>query len=138
MRARSIIWFERVALLAYGLGILDVVLEWDAMIARAHSPYPVPVLFLSQFLYFGSYALLIWLIGRKGSVVARGIYGAVVVTVGLVYLATLPAVSDMSVATVSGAAQCLLTLASLALIFGRDAEGWFSGNRVPIDPDIFS
>ncbi|MBV9883848.1 MAG: hypothetical protein JO276_12645 [Sphingomonadaceae bacterium] len=136
MRPRSIIRFEQVVLLAFGLGIVNACLEWKALLARMHPPYPVATLCASQLLYFGPYALLIWLISRKGSAVARGIFAALVVLVGFIYLATLPAFSDMSVSTILAAAQCLLTLGSLSLIFRRDTDPWFRNER-PIDPEVF-
>jgi len=126
MRPQPIIWFERVVLVAFGLGIINLYFGWDA----ASGPY------MGQIIYFGSYALLLWLIGRKGSAIARGIFGVLVVIIGFLYLATLPAVYDMSADTVLGIAQCLLTLASLGLIFRQDTEPWFRGER-PVDPEIF-
>jgi hypothetical protein len=136
-RPRSIIWFERVVLLAYALGIVNACLEWDALIARARSLYPVASLCVGQLAYFGPYALLIWLIGRKGSAVARGIFATMVVLIGFLYLAVLPRASDMSLVTMLAIVQCLLTLGSLGLIFGQATEPWFAGRR-PVDPDVFS
>lgn len=137
MRPRPIVWFERLVLVAFGLGVMNLFVEWDSRMARMHSPYPVTSLLIGQLIYFGPYALLIWLISRRGNSVARGIFALVALIAGFIYLATLPAASDMSFSTALGAAQALLVLASLTLIFGRNTELWFRGRRGTVDPEIF-
>jgi FtsH-binding integral membrane protein len=137
VRPRSIIWFERVVLVAFGLGIINIYFEWSALMARARSPYPMVSLSTGLLVYFGPYALLVWLISRKGNAAARGIFAILVLLVDFLFLAVLPPASQMSAATVLGIAQALLTLASLALIFGRDTVLWFKGRRREVDPEIF-
>src|SRR4051812_14458283 len=139
MRPSPIIWFERVVLTAFALGILNIAIAWDSFTAPL-STMPRLIIFLAaQFVYFGIYLLLIWLISRRGNAIARWIFVALVVAaVSLFLFLILPSARAWPISrTILAAAQCLLTAASLGLIFGPDTGPWFRGRRVPVDPEIF-
>jgi hypothetical protein len=139
MRPSPIIWFERVALLAFTLGILNIATAWDSFTARLSTPPRLAIFLAAQFIYFGIYALLIWSISRWGNPIARWIFVLFVLAAALLFLFLgLPPPPDWPISrTILTVAQCLLTLGSLGLIFGPDTGPWFRGRRVPVDPEIF-
>lgn len=128
MRPRSIVSFERVVLLMIVIGLADAVLNWEilnAELARqgigegvAGAAYGVSVVIS---------LLLLWLIARRRSNVARWIY--VVLCVASLAVA-LPAIGALSRLPMSAllieAAQWLLAILSVFLLFARDARAWFA------------
>lgn len=139
MRPQPIIWFERIALLAYALGLLNLGLYWRDWAARSHGPYPLASFCLGQIIYFGVYFWLIWLIGRRGSGVARWLFAALVAAAALLvlFVGLPPPFGWPVLRTMLGLAQCLLALSSLVFLFGPDTRSWFDGRRPPLDPEIF-
>ena len=138
MRPHPIIWFERVVLLAYALGLLNLIFYWWEWREQPHGPYPLATFCLGQIVYYGIYALLIWLIGRRGNGAARWIF-VVLVAAGvlLVLFVGLPPPASWPVLrTVLALAQCLLALSSVVFLFGPDTRPWFAG-RPPVDPEVF-
>jgi glucan phosphoethanolaminetransferase (alkaline phosphatase superfamily) len=139
MRPSPIVSFERIALLAYVLGLLNFSFYWREWFERPHGRYPMATFCLSQIIYFGVYALLIWLIGRRGNRVARWIFVVLVAGAALLVLFVgLPPPSSWPVLrTILVLGQCLLALSSVVFLFGSDTKFWFDGRQPPVDAEIF-
>jgi hypothetical protein len=138
MRPSPIIWFERIALLAFALGILNICLGWEHQLGPVRSLLRVAVFGAAQVIYFGSWLLLIWLISRRGSGVARWIYVILVLMAASLLLWSLPPPPARPLSdTLLAAAQCFLAVTGLGLIFGPDTGPWFRGRSTPVDPEIF-
>ena len=139
MRPRPIIWFERIVLAAFALGILNTVLNRDNLMVPARAFAEAAASWAGVGIYFGVYLLLIWLIGRRGNAIARWIFVTLVVAAVLLFLfLVLPSAPRWPMSrTILMAAQCLLIAASLGFIFGPDTGPWFRGRRAPVDPEIF-
>jgi len=136
MRPKPIIWFERVMLLAVALGLLNTALEWDYLASLNPTTPAQP--YISWSVFFGLYLLLLWLVSRRGSAIARGTF--LILVVAAVLLAFISPPPSMSLGFVTAAiavAQYLLALAGVELVFQTDAKPWFDGRRMSVDPEIF-
>ena len=144
MRPQSIVNFERVVLLNILLGIANTWLSWDKVIAMAQAQAAAQggtmkigsgFLIGTQVFVIAITLLLLWLISRKGSPIAKWIY-VVFAVIGLIFavigigksaaLGTVPLVLAMI--------GHLLTLISLWLLFRPDSKAWFSEGRT-VDPN---
>ena len=127
MRPASIVRFERVVLLTILIGFATIAINWDAAFA------PVRRLGYGEGFFWGVNAvstavvlLLLWLIARRASSVAKWIY-VVLYAIGLVMAAfalseTLrlpPAILLLQLV------QWLLALFSIWLLFRPDSNAWF-------------
>ncbi|HKR24032.1 MAG TPA: hypothetical protein VJS15_02145 [Allosphingosinicella sp.] len=125
-------------LLAFALGILNTYLGWDRLIG-AMSPFlaaPVLTILGLQIGFFSLYLLLLWLVGRKGSLIARWLFvGLVVTAVLFAFISPPPSLRDGIVPAALAIAQYLLALAAIELLFRPSAQLWFAGKSV--DPEIF-
>jgi hypothetical protein len=139
MRPRPVIWFERIMLLAVALGILNTGLEWDYLASRIHSTAPAWLIIgTAQGSVFGAYLLLLWLISRRGNVIARWVFVILVVAaVLLAFISPPPTLSLGFIPASIAIAQYILALAGLEIIFRPDAGPWFQGPQMPVDPQIF-
>ena len=137
MRPRPVIWFERVMLLAVALGILNTALEWNYLNAAMPPPLRgLPI--IAQGIFFAAYLLLLWLISRRGSRIARWVFLVLVVAAVPLAIVSPPPTLSLGPVTASIAiTQYLLSLVGLELIFKADAKPWFEGRRMPVDPEIF-
>lgn len=142
MRPKSIVNFERVVLFSILIGIVNTFLSWPKMLAMAQAQAQGSAIHIGPGFLIGTQAvviaillLLVWLIARKGSPVAKWIY---VVLMLLTLLGAIIGIGKMAaygtVPLVLGIVQHLLALVSLWLIFQPDAKAWFSEGRGP-DPD---
>jgi hypothetical protein len=138
MRPAPIIWFERIVLLAYTLGLVNLLFYWRewTIQPRAH---PLAAFCLGQIIYFGVYLLLIWLVARKGSAVARWMFAVLVTGAALLalFLGLPPPSSWPMLRTALALTQYMLALSSVVFLFGPDTRPWFAGREVPLDPEIF-
>ena len=145
MRPNSIVNFERVVLLGILIGIVNTWLSWGKMLAMAQaqaaaqgSAMQIGPGFLigTQVVCIAIFLLLLWLIARKGSPIAKWIY-VVLAVIGLVLRRRSGSARPRRSAPFrwsSRSSQHLLTLVSLWFLFQPDAKAWFSA-RTPVDPN---
>lgn len=146
MRPKSIVNFERVVLLGILVGIVNSFLSWDKMLAMAQAQAAAQggamkigpgFLVGVQAVFIVIYLLLVWLIARKGSPVAKWIY---VVLAVLSLIAAIFGLGKMAaygtVSLVLAIAQHLLTLAALWFLFQPDAKAWFAEGRTADPADL--
>jgi len=136
MRPGPIVWFERLILVTFALGVLNVGLNWRQMMGSGGS-FALEGFWFGQAIYFGTYASLIWLISRRGNTIARWSFTFLVVAASLLLFLHLPTPPNWpATRTWLTVVQCPLSLFSLILIFGSDTTSWFAGAR-PVDPSVF-
>jgi hypothetical protein len=144
MRPKSIVNFERVVLLGILIGIANTWLSWGKMLALAQaqaaaqgSAMKIGPGFLvgTQVVGIAIFLLLLWLIARKGSPIAKWIY-VVLAVIGLIFavIGIGKAAALGTVPLVLSIVSHLLTLASLWFLFQPDAKAWFSEGR-SVDPN---
>jgi hypothetical protein len=129
MRPASIVNFERIVLLLLALSAIAVALDWDRQVEALR---PIAsgsaILAVAVAIIFGVYLLLMWLIARRRSVVAKWIY--VVLTV-LSLAASLPQFLEIGDATLVAAVMTVVSsvlgIVSIYLLFRPDTRGWFGG-----------
>lgn len=128
MRPASIVKFERAVLVTVFIGLASLVINWDAASA------PIRRLGYGDNFFIGAYAasiaivlLLLWLIARRGSVIAKWVYtvlyGASIVLALLAFRDNLrlpPAILVMQLV------QWALILFSIWLLFRPDTNSWFA------------
>jgi hypothetical protein len=149
MRSKSIVNFERVVLLGILVSIVNTWLTMDKAVAMTQArldaqgnPFKVGAgMFIGvEVAIVIITLLLVWLISRKASLVAKWIYvvlSALFLIAAVFGIATGKMAAYGTVPFVMGIVQNLLTLASLWLIFQPDAKAWFSEGRGP-DPASLS
>ena len=133
MRPASIVNFERAVLLMIVFGLAGALLRWDESVAYvAQQGYGEGLLIAIQAISFGLLLLLMWLIARRRSVIAKWIY----VVLGVAGIAlSVPSLGD----TLGGplpllllqVAQWVLTIVSIWLLFRPDAREWFAHDEAP-------
>jgi hypothetical protein len=148
MRPKSIVNFERIVLLNILLGIVTLWLSWDKMQAAQQAALAekgqakmvgmVSSLTIGmEVLFVAVYLLLVWLIARKASPVAKWIYvvlaviGLVLAVIGLGKAAALG-----TVPMVLGLLGHVLSLISLWLLFRPDSKAWFNEGRAADPSDL--
>ena len=128
MRPASIVRFERVVLLTIVLGFVTVALSWEASFA------PVRRLGFGEGFFIAAQAvsiaivlLLLWLIARKGSAIAKWIYvvlyafAIVMAAIGIEdLLRNPPAILILQLV------QWALIVYSIWLLFQADTRAWFA------------
>ena len=128
MRPQSIVRFERVVLAMIVVGLLASVLNWDNMTAAMEElGYGGGLVAATQALSVGILLLLMWLIARRRSVVAKWIY--VLLSVGGLVMAAIGISGTLRQSTpllIIEIVQWLLTIFSLWLLFRPDSNAWFS------------
>jgi hypothetical protein len=133
MRPQSIVNFERLLLLLIVLGLVGTVLDWERTVAlAARQGLGSGVVVAITVVSVAIYALLLWLIARRRSLVAVWIYVALVV-IGLLYLLmnTGELMRQSTPMLLLQAVQCLLSLVSIWLLFRPDSRAWFQGDARP-------
>ena len=132
MRPASIVNFERVLLLTIVIGLAAAVFNWDATVALARSQsggrFGSTFVLVVQAASIALYLLLLWLIARRRSVVAMWIYVVLAVAGLLLALRGLSSLGQLPLpALLLQAAQWLLTLVSLWLLFRPESRAWLRG-----------
>ncbi len=148
MRPKSIVNFERVVLLGILIGIVNSAMSWDKMMAAQQAKLAaqgqermigmLPSLTIGIAVVFVAiWLLLVWLISRKGSPVAKWIYVvlSVLTLIGAIWGIGKSA-SYGTVPLILAIVQHLLTLASLWFIFQPDAKAWFAEGRTADPADL--
>lgn len=133
MRPASIVNFERVVLLMIVLALVNAALNWEAMTAyvRAQGMGPT-VLIVVQAFSVAVMLLLLWLIARRRSVVAKWIWIALVALGIAMAVPGLSETFDLPAATlIVQLVQWLLSLATVWLLLRPDASAWFAGRDEP-------
>ena len=128
MRPASIVNFERIVLLLIVFGLAGTVLRWDQLRTYAEQQgYGEGMLIAVQAVSIGVLLLLMWLIAHRRSVVAKWIY-VVLCLAGLAI--GIPALGEAvrgpMPALLLQAAQWVLTLLSVWMLFRPDAKAWFA------------
>jgi hypothetical protein len=135
MRPKSIVTFERLALLSLAVALILAVLTWRGNIAALEdSRIPTSLLWVSYAIGFGLGLLLIFLISRRGSNVAKWIL-VVLTAIGVVEMLT--RVGDLLGGGIAGIAELghmLLLAAALYFLFREDSKAWFERGDRPADP----
>ena len=132
MRPQSIIWFERLYVAAFVLGVLSIVQTWGIQTAMLDSD---PRLASMPWVPYASLAVrmvlagaLWYFVARKGSVIAKWIvvllaaYGAVLLA--LLLFGLVQGSAPLAIVAPS-ALQNILYIAAVALLFRPDTRPWF-------------
>ena len=128
MRPASIVKFERAVLVTVLIGLVSLVVDWESASA------PIRRLGYGDNFFIGAYAasiaivlVLLWLIARRGSAIAKWVYtvvyGASIVMALLAFRDNLrlpPTILVMQLL------QWALILFSIWLLFRPDAKDWFA------------
>ena len=137
-RPRSIIWFERAAvlnLIINALWLYPKLFSSGAMLDPLLRPL---LLSTTAFTIIAVITLLlIWLVARRGNRLAKWLYVSLqVARIAATFI--IPPVVQHAWPTLNliGWVQVILTAASVWLLFRRDARDWLGGRR-PVDPGIF-
>lgn len=148
MRPKSIVNFEIAALLAVLVSIINSFVSWDKMMAVQQAQLVASgqgkMIGMMSSIGIGFaviivviWLLLVWLISRKGSPVAKWIYAAIAVI--LLVLNLIGLIKGPVYGTppfVLAIVWDLLTLASLWLIFQPDSKAWFAEGRTADPNDL--
>jgi hypothetical protein len=133
MRPQAIRNFERLSLLAVAIAAIVLLLNWNLFVAavrmRVLGTGIEAGLIVLSLLYLGLLVLLILLISRRASLVAKWIL-VLIIALELVY--TVPAIPGMLRAGPIGWAetvQLLIQLAAIVLLFTPAARTWFREAR---------
>ena len=137
-RPRSIIWFERAAvlnLIINALWLYTKLFTTGAMLDPVLRPL---LLSTTAFTIIAVITLLlIWLVARRGNSLAKWLYVSLqAVRIAATFI--VPPVVQHAWPTLNliGWAQVTLTAASVWLLFRKDSRDWFAGVQ-PVNPQIF-
>jgi len=140
IRSTSIIWFERLSLLSLALIVPQDYLAWDELKAAAEADgvNPMVVVAVAQGIGIALSLFLILMVSRGRSRVFKWIY-AVLSGLGLIWtFFTLPSeLVGQPLAGALTAAQNLMVLVAIVLLFKSDSVRWLAGED-RVDPAIFS
>lgn len=127
MRPKSIVTFERLALLSLAIALVVSILTWRGSLAATEaSGLGSSFLWISYAIAFGLGLLLILLISRKASSIAKWVL-VVLTVIGVVGMLT--RVGDLLGSGVLGIAelvQMLILVVSLTFLFRDDAKAWLA------------
>jgi len=127
MRPRSVVTFERLALLAVAVAVVVTAFTWNGNAAAyRRSGYGPEILWLLTAVEFAVGLLLIFLISRKGSGIAKWIL-VVLTAVGVVELGM--GMGDRlggGWVGIAEIAKMLLLVGAVSFLFRADAKPWFS------------
>lgn len=126
MRPKSIVTFERLALLAVVVAILVTALTWNGNAAAyRRSGYGPEILWLMTAAEFAIGLLLIFLISRKGNGIAKWIL-VILTALGVIELGL--GIGDRlggGWVGIAEIAKMLLLVAAVSFLFRADAKPWF-------------
>lgn len=132
MRPPSIVWFERLSLLALAIGALVSVATWDGVVASAQGSGMTPT--VAAIIYIVLFALLVGLvllISRGRSVIAKWIYVILFVGGFLATARDLGGIFDLGLLGLVQALQLLLQIVAVGLLFAPPASAWLRGKETP-------
>lgn len=128
MRPKSIVTFERLALLSLAIAVVITVATWDGTSASFRSAgYPAALPLISSIAEFGIGLALILLISRKGNRIAKWVL-ALLTAAGVVELALRKIGGGFggSWIDIAEIVKTLLLAGSVCLLFRADAKPWFN------------
>ncbi|MBV8686871.1 MAG: hypothetical protein JOZ90_10870 [Alphaproteobacteria bacterium] len=135
MRPTSIRVFEGLSLLAVAMGAVTTFLTWDSLVASVRSKVLgaglEPALMVLSLIYVGLLVLLILLTARRGSMVAKWLFVAIIAA-ELVF--TVPRLGAMAGAGAIGwleIVQLLIQLVAVGALFTPPSRAWFAQWRAP-------
>jgi hypothetical protein len=128
MRPNSIVTFERVFLIMIVLGLIGAVLRWDAVVAELRATGLAEGVGIAIYAFALAVSLLLlWLIARRGSSVARWIYVVLCVAGFALAIPAFGATLRLPLPELlMQIAQWLLAILSVWLLFRPDARAWFA------------
>lgn len=121
-RPRTIVLFERLYLLTLFIGAVHTAVQWTTLVARA-SP---AVVLLTQFFTFGLTLLLVLLVSRRQSGIARIVLMAAF-AIGLPVVGSLFAEGTYGAGIWIIIVQVMLQIVALGLLFAPPSRAWISG-----------
>ena len=134
MRPKSIVTFERLALLSLAAALVLAAFTWRGNLAAIEDArLPTSLLWVSYAIGFGVGLLLILLISRRASRIAKWI---LVVLTALSVVEMLTRIGDLlgnGVAGIVELAHMLLLVAALFFLFRDDAKAWLGRGGTPED-----
>ena len=135
MRPNSIVMFERLALLSLAAALIVCAFTWRVNLAALEAKnFPASLLWVSYAIALGLGLLLILLISRKGSSVAKWVL-IILTALGVVGMVMrIGIVLGSGVAGIAEVAHMLLLVAALFFLFKPDAKAWFARGDAPADP----
>ena len=126
MRPKSIVTFEWLALLSFAVALVVTTLTWNGNVAAYRSSgYGPALLWFLTGTEFALGLLLIFLVSRKGNVIAKWIL-AILTAAGILELGM--GIGDRLGAGLLGIAEIakmMLLVAALYFLFRADAKPWF-------------
>jgi len=129
MRPASIVNFERVVLLIILFNAAGAALDWErttSALARGGVGQGPMIAFLAGVLAL--ILLLMWLIARRRSTVAKWIYVALTLVL-LASAISLLRIDELGILALAlNAAYALLSVVSIWLLFRADARAWLAGD----------
>lgn len=132
MRPPSIVWFERLSLLALAIGALVSALTWDDVLASIQTTgMSGTVAAVIHILLFALLVGLVLLISRRRSVAAKWVY-VILFVAGLIVTAPgLGGIFDLGLLGLVQAVQLLLQVIAVGLLFAPPASAWLRGQETP-------
>jgi hypothetical protein len=131
MRPTSILYFERLSLLSIFAGIAFAIVSWqDGIVADRVAGFGPAFMPLLQGAGLAFLLLLIFLISRKASIVAKWVLAALFV-LGAVYIAPqLPAELGKGLIGLLLLTQLAIQVAAVYFLFTPEARDWFGESRL--------
>jgi uncharacterized membrane protein YeiB len=128
MRPRSITLFESLSLAAVALGVLILVLTWNALMAsifaRLRGAGIEPAVMILATLYVGLLILLILLTARRASAVAKWLFTAIIVAELVMTVPGLPSMVRGGLVGWAQILQLVLQLVALWFLFMPASRAW--------------
>jgi hypothetical protein len=128
MRPRSIMLFETLSLAAVAVGALVLAMSWNSLMASVYAKIRgagiEPAVMVLAALYVGLLLLLILLTSRRGSVVAKWLFTAVVVATLVTSVQDLPGMVRGGIVGWTKVLQLLLYVAGLWFLFVPASRAW--------------
>jgi chromate transport protein ChrA len=130
MRPASIVRFELVVLLTILIGLVTIALSWEAAFAPVRRlGYGEGFFIAVQAVSIAVVLLLLWLIGRKGSAIAKWIYVVLFgISIALAAIGIQDTLRNPPAILVLQLVQWALVVYSIWLLFRPDTRDWF-GSR---------
>ena len=132
MRPPSIVWFERLSLLALAIGALVSVATWNEVLASIQSSgIGATAAAAIHIVLFALLVGLVLLISRGRSVVAKWVF-VILFVGGLILTAPgLGGIFERGLLGLVQAVQLLLQVIAVGLLFAPPASAWLRGRETP-------
>ena len=132
MRPPSIVWFERLSLIALAIGAAVSVATWDdVLLSLAGTGIGSTVAAAILIVLFALFLGLVLLISRGRSMIAKWVYVILFVGGLLVTAPGLGGIFDLGLLGVVQAVQLLLQVIAVGLLFAPPAGAWLRGKETP-------